>query len=273
MDIEPNDIKKSVSQPEQADQSLINDAQETSSEATDTTKLIAEQMASAITGYVTTVDQLNFVRRGKDQIPIAEVDDFDNELGEWFTAEKAEAVNAELEADPELRFWLIATPNVIVSPGSIKNTAIIYGENLPVGTRVYGQVYDKYTAIELSGTDPDNRKKFQFGLMPSKFTAGLTGSVEQQRAKLRQLQDTKPYMRVPSALEALTYWNTISPEELQPEERSEIFKKTYIRHFDLEEKPIGGRWYVPCTFFNDDGGPVLFRSEATFANQARLLIG
>jgi hypothetical protein len=66
---------------------------------------------------------------------------------------------------------------------------------------------------------------------------------------LRERQAERPTLsaRVPSLLDAVTYWYTLRAQGDKLDDSS-AFDKTYIRHFDLEPQTVGGWQFVPCSY-------------------------
>ena len=88
----------------------------------------------------------------------------------------------------------------------------------------------------------------------------------------RQAKHPDLQARVPSLLDAITYWYSLRAggDKLAD---SSAFDKTYIRHFDLEPKTVG-RWsLVPGSCVDDVGGPRVGYSGAGDQDDVRVAVG
>lgn len=246
---------------------------ETEVEATPYTKeSIAEQLSTSFRGYQFVVDSLNSSRKPKDILFVAAPETLATEFEAWFTEDKLAYVTAAQEADPSMRFTLVATPNVLADHKDIIKVAEIFGKSQPYETYVYDTLYKKYSAQELSGTDPDNGNAVVFSLIPSNYTPEMGGTVIEQRAKLAKLQTENPDLKVPSVLESVTYWQTLRAQGQRLADNT-TFDRTYIRHFDLPEKRVDDWSDVPGSYVGVDGKPRLDGSRAGNACDGRLSVG
>jgi len=231
------------------------------------------QVEGALEVYESVVDQLNSVKAKKEQITIPNREESIAAFDAWFTPEKLDYVAKAMEADPELSFTLVATPNVILSLKQFKDVAKKFGENQPYPTYIWDELYDKYTPAQLcSGTS--YASSFLFSLIPSKLNEGMYGTVTEQRAKLEKLQRSQEtaFLKVPSPLEAVVYWNTLRAQGDRLE-GTDNFDKTYIRHFDLSEQRFDGNLFVPFSCVRGNGEPNLLRSLARDGSDARVAVG
>lgn len=165
---------------------------------------------------------------------------------------------------------LLATPNVIADWQTLQAVAIQFGERQPYETYVYDELYRHYSAEELSGEKTDG--KLRFSIMPSGYTRRLGRSpAETQLASLQQIQAEQPRLsaRVPSVLEAITYWHALRAKNGSVSG----FDKTYIRHFDLKPVRLGSWLRVPDSFVYDVGKPHLDYSYAEGEDDGRVLVG
>jgi len=173
------------------------------------------------------------------------------------------------------RFNLVATPNIEASEAQIVALAEAFGKQQPYETYVYDELYRKgrYTGREFSGKGGND--PVRLSLIPSRRDAVLSGNtVETQVRMLREQQTSKPNLnlRVPSVLDAVTYWYTLRAQGDKLADSS-AFDKTYIRHFDLDPKAVGGWSFVPRSFVNRDGGPGLDLSAVERDGVARVSVG
>jgi hypothetical protein len=91
---------------------------------------------------------------------------------------------------------------------------------------------------------------------------------------LRERQASHPelHARVPSLLDAVTYWYALRAQGDKLDDSS-AFDKTYIRHFDLEPKTVD-RWPgVPDSYVEFGGRPFLRDSLTVRELEARLAVG
>ncbi|RTK94676.1 hypothetical protein EKI60_02090 [Candidatus Saccharibacteria bacterium] len=150
---------------------------------------------------------------------------------------------------------LLATPNVTASWQTLRAMATKFGESQPYETYIYEELYSQYTAEELSGQPTGGA--LRFSIMPSGDTKQLGyAPVNDQLTALRRMQADQPRLnaRVPSVLDALTFWQTLRARG-DALVGSGVFEKTIIRHFDLAAKRLGGWSDVPYSFVLDDGRP------------------
>lgn len=301
MDLKGNGINVSVEAAEQSDQWLIDAAQEIREAAearglevpafagviaveSDTEVIrepldrgevktgVVDQLTAANTAYTTVLDSLNDARKKKDRIEVADAETIEREFTDWFTDEKLELVASAMEADPELRFTLVATPNVTATKDEVIGVAREFGKDQPYETYVYDEIYGRYTPEQLSGTNPENGNSVVFSLVPSKFSPELDGSVAQQRETLAKMQADNPDLRVPSVLEDVAHWQTLRAQG-DSLTTGDVFDRTYVRHFDLPEQRIGGWDDVPGSCVDDGGKPGLSDSRAGRDRYGRVAVG
>ncbi len=305
MDLQGNGIRVSVEAASQSDEWLIASAQEiheaaearglklpfatgvvavegamqdeaeldTPVEAVPVTKeSLQQQLRSTHQGYRDTVDALNNGRRKNSRIEAVLLGVVAAEFDGWLTDEKLAQVAAIQEADPNVQFTLVATPNVLANPKDVIKAAKAFGKNQPYETYVWDDLYNKYSGSELSGTNPENGHAVNFSLIPSTFNPELEGTIEQLRAKFAELQAQNPDLKMPSVLDAVTYWSTLRAQGEQLADGT-TFDRTYIRHFGLPEQRVGDWLDVPDSYVYDDGEPVLDSSIADGRNVARVSVG
>jgi hypothetical protein len=251
----------------------VEAAQETKTlDPSDVKESITNQFNVAYDAYATVVDNLNGVRKKREHVTPADQIKANRELDEWFSDEKLDYVARAMEADPDLRFTLVATPNVLVSKDELVAVAKEFGKKQPYETYVWDPLYEKYTPEQLSGTDPTNHDSVMFSLIPNKTDEDLYGTVEQQKEKFARLQRANPNLKVPSVLESVAYWQTLratDPDLL----KSGAFDRTYIRHFDLPEQRLD-RWLgVPASYVGAGGRPGLGVSDAGNGYRGRVAVG
>ena len=236
-----------------------------------TPESLAEQLTSTYKGYETVSSLLYDGRKKKDHVEISDRETVATEFEAWLSEDKLAYVAKAMEADPELRFTLVATPNVVAKADEIIEIAREFGKNQPYSTSVWSDIYGQYTPSQLSGTDPTNGKSIKFSLIPNKLDPSY-GTVSQQKAALEGLQAGNSFVGVPSVLEDVTFWNTLraSGDSLSA---GAVFERTYVRHFDLPVKRIGVVQSVPSSYVFDVGRPILDVSGAGGDRLARVSVG
>lgn len=239
-------------------------------EALDTKESITDQLSVAFSAYETVSEQLNKGRKKTDRPHVTTEESLAADLSEWLTDEKLAYVASAQEADPELCFTLVATPNTLASAKEIIAIAKAYQ---PYITDVlWEELYARYTAEQLSGTNPQVDSSVVFSLIPSRLDPSLYGTVQKQQAELAKLQATNPDLKVPSVLEAITYWQTLRAQGSKLANHT-TFATAYIRHFDLPVQRVVGGQCVPRSFVSFDGYPCLVGSCADYGDYARVAVG
>ncbi len=239
-----------------------------------TERIIERQLANSYKSLNTMVYFLNQNRRHSDQIIPIEAETFEFEYDNWLTDEKMAYLSQELEADPDLKYTLVATPNIIVGTKSLIAYATEFSKNLPYEPIIGRPYFREYTDVELSGTHPSNHHRVQFSLIPSKYSEEVSGTVKEQRAKLHTLQAKHGFLKVPSVFDALTYWQTIyNRDHGQIAVSNETYLETDIRHFDMPRRSdFHGHRIVPSTAACHGGGSYFGASEAEASGKGRLAI-
>ena len=95
-----------------------------------------------------------------------------------------------------------------------------------------------------------------------------------QLATLERLQANQPnlHMRVPSVMDAITYWQTLRASQGAVSGNG-TFVNTNIRHFNLTPRRRGSFLDAPGSDVDDDGKPNLNVSYAELDIVARVLVG
>ncbi len=238
----------------------------------DTADSLRDQLASAYSAYRTVTRELNEVRRRTQPVPVATEEAAASELTTWLTDDKLAFAARAQEADPALRFTLVATPNILTDAREIAALAREFGKTQPHETYVWDELYSMYTPEQLSGTDPDSGSCVVFSLIPSRMDERLYGSVQQQREVLTDMRTAMPALHVPSVLESIVYWQTLRAQH-DPLADSAAFDFTYIRHFDLPGQRIGDFRGIPSSCGGGGGGPSLSYSRVGLGGPARVAVG
>ena len=169
---------------------------------------------------------------------------------------------------------LLATPNVIADWQTLRDFAVHFGEQQPYETFVYDELYQHYSAEELSG-ELQQGGAVRLSIMPSGYTKQLGRKpVAEQLNTFKKMQVESPSLklRVPSVLDAVTYWQTLRArgDKLSGNGTTD---KTWIRHFNLEPKRVDGWSGVPGSYVRDYGWPRLGNSDADGDGDARVSVG
>lgn len=240
---------------------------------------IREQLASAFAAYKTVAEQLGgkqrLFRKGETALTPNELEKlFASKDREWQANGTYDYLVEQL-IENGARFNLVATPNIEASEAQIVALAESFGKDQPYTTYVYDELYRKghYSGREWSGNSGD--APVRLSLIPSRYDGEISNKpVETQVRLLRERQANRPelHSRVPSLLDAVTYWYALRAQGDKLDDSS-AFDKTYIRHFDLEPKTVG-RWsFVPHSYVDRGGKPSLDYSYAEAEGAARLAVG
>ena len=240
---------------------------------------IREQLASAFAAYKTVAEQLGgkqrLFRKGETALTPNELEKlFASKDREWQANGTYDYLVEQL-IENGTRFNLVATPNIEASEAQIVALAESFGKDQPYTTYVYDELYRKghYSGREWSGNSGD--APVRLSLIPSRYDGEISNKpVETQVYLLRERQANRPelHSRVPSLLDAVTYWYALRAQGDKLDDSS-AFDKTYIRHFDLEPKTVG-RWsFVPLSCVDRGGRPCLDDSNAGDEYGARLAVG
>lgn len=242
---------------------------------------LAEQLPAAIEGYEAVLGTLNQDRPGEDVLPVAAAEVIAAELDVWLTEDKLAYINAVREADPAVQFTLVATPNVFVDSGELFRLAEAFDERLAAKADSEIEFYEKYTAEELSGTDPDNGNAVVFSLVPS--SDDIKGAIPtEMRSQFSALKAEHTFLKVPSPLEAIAYWQALragGDEFADGEIAYHTHRRTSIVHFNLPGRELYylGRMrpHVPDTGVWDGGQASLFyaRAEDENVSPTRVAVG
>lgn len=233
---------------------------------------VTGQLDTAFSGYQTVVEQLNDGRKKKERVDVADPETVEAEFEAWFTEGRATYIAERMEADPELEFTLVATPNVTATADEIIALARQFGGDQPYKTDVWAEIYGKYTPEQLSGTNPEDGTSVKFRLIPNKLDADMYGTVAQQRAQLEKIQADTPFVGVQSVLDDVVAWNTLRANEDRLNTGA-VSERTYARHFDMPNKRLVGWQYVPDSFVHGSGRPFLYGSLVDVDDHARVSVG
>lgn len=151
---------------------------------------------------------------------------------------------------------LVIVPDQVFTRAKLYKLATEFGKKQPYETWICKDFYDQYSPEELCGKPTG--APYRYLLIPDEYNVP-NGTVAEQKARGG---------RVPSVLEAIVFWFA-----LREHGKTLNFDHTYIRHFDLEAKLLGGHLCVPRSCVDRGGEPVLYRSGAAGGVDARLAVG
>lgn len=240
---------------------------------------IREQLSSAFAAYKTVTEQLGgkqrLFRKGETALTPNELERLLAAKDKEWQANGTYDYLVEQLIENGARFNLVATPNIEASEAQVVALAEAFGKDQPYETYVYDDLYRKgrYTGKEWSGNTGDGQVRLS--LIPSKFDSQISNkSVSEQVRLLKERQASRPelHARVPSLLDAVTYWYSLRAGGDKLDDDNAYYK-TYIRHFDLEPKTVD-RWaIVPFSFVGRDGRPYLYNSGVGVGYDSRLAVG
>ncbi len=244
-------------------------------ELDDVKELVTNQFGFASEAYTSLVDGINTDRADDEKYEAAPEDEVRAAFDEWLTEDKLVYVQQLMEADPQLRFTLVATPNIVATFDEIKDIAQSVGDKVGIEPFVWNDLYNRYSAYQLSGADRDDGKPVRFSLMPNKPNQAFYNTALKQRQYLAERQQHYPYPEhVPSVLESVSYWMRLVTEDpMSLKDSPDNATPTYIRHFDLPEHSVGDTVAVPATYLGDDSAyPALYYNPSEGHGFARVAI-
>ncbi|MEO8105277.1 MAG: hypothetical protein ABI602_02980 [Candidatus Saccharibacteria bacterium] len=234
-------------------------------------EFISNNLVTALGGYSEVVDLLNYDRTASNVIKPASAEILETEFNDWLTYSKLNYVRTTQEADPDLHYTLVATPNITASRAEIRQAAV-FGPDQASETSFDAELLLHYSPQQLSGTNPENGKAFMFSLVPNTCYVALRDTVPRQLEKLQSLQMLTPGLKVPSRLETITWWATLSAQA-DDLNHGDVYDRTAVRHFDLPAHKIDRNWCVPHSYVDDRGEVHLSLSDAESINDGRIALG
>lgn len=258
-------------------ESLIDKSE--SPEIEDLKDRIEAQSVTSLLATNNIIDQLNTLRQPKDKLEVPTIEDFryslDEKIEEWRKNGSLEYCTNYIEQNGG-DMMLVATPNIIVSHKRLFALANEFGKSQPYATHIYEEFYKKYSAENLSGPlevgDDRQPKKLRLSLIPTALDPNFEGTMAEQRAKLSELQNLNPNIKVPSVLDTMAYWQTLGApgDELIGDK---TYAKTKVRYFNLKTNYSNLFWSVPCSHVSSSGSPCLNTGFAEYPQVARIAIG
>lgn len=173
------------------------------------------------------------------------------------------------------RYRLVIIPNVDVSESKLVELAEVFGKGQPWQTYVYNDMYQQNLYTPQQWSDSQGAATIRFSLIPTTYDSDLgnrPAAEQQELLKARQARLPKLGLRVPSLLDAISYWYTLRAQG-DKLDTYEALEKTYIRHFDLPPQRLGDWLDVPSSYVSKDGRPGLSGADAEDVRKARLAVG
>src|ERR1039458_5697240 len=221
---------------------------------------VTERLGFTYAGYRTYLNDLNTQREVSNEVPelsATEIEELAHKkMSAWEAAGALDYVREQMEADPDLKFTLVAQPNIKVSGEELKQLALDFAEAQPISPYFDDNFYEHYSSEELSGVI-EGEGPVRFLLIPNKFIV-IVDSAKHQDADLKELQKDKPYLLVPAPAVAPNFWNTLRtsgdlPRSMNTEDFARAIENTGNRHFDLEARPYEKWMAVPKSWIVTDG--------------------
>lgn len=183
----------------------------------------------------------------------------EDELEAWLTSDRLTQARALQEANPDLQFTLAAVPNILVNSRLLVPLHDQFCYHQPGPADIYKKIfrlYDNYDPKLISGTNPHNGLSVKFLLIPDKGDERLKDKgIGQLWSTFKSIQEFNPNFTVPTPFEAEVYRRTLRVKDgaLEGEGTQE---KTYIAHFSMEPRNMGGFTprLFPTSYVNDNGG-------------------
>lgn len=235
------------------------------------------QLGRAYTGYDETIGIIN--ESTGHMLPNAiERADFEQELEAWLTPGRLDLLLEMLVKNPGLDYTLIGTPNVYIGSRTLITMmhAFENGQDVPADINEY--MLHHFSAPQLSGTNPDDGKHVHFSVIFSHSINGeMFAGAHKQRVRLAGLAGQYPgaHLKIPSLLDAVTYWNTLRPQgaALDSESVPDVEQRTAIVHFNVPAGPYELDEPVPCSIVKENGEIQVRYVYDNFATGASIAIG
>lgn len=237
---------------------------------------IKEQLGTAFAGYKTVTRALEgdvLLPRTRNRLVFKRF--FARKQKEWQKNGIYDYLAEELVASGA-HYTLVATPNMEVSTAQIMRLAWGFrtGRKPLFLMEKRDELYLQYSGKELSGnTDGD---PIRLSLIPSRPDNVLTAmTAAEQLQMLRERQKAKPELRlrVPSYLDAVTYWYTLDAQGRELNHYTGAVIRTGIRHFDLEPKEFEGILAQPYSNVDDNEPHSSYAKTSSKFGEARLAVG
>lgn len=238
-------------------------------------EMVKEQAEAACKIYYGMASALDLRIGYNTLIPLREVNRLLEEKdAEWREKGLYDYLADQLSSDGG-QFVLTATPNVVVDGKMLVKLAHLATKGVSRSPEIQQDLFEKaqYSAAQLSGVSGDS--PVRFGLIPTQPDSRFSRlAVPRRQEVLRELQADNPEinMRVPSVLDAITYWHRLSArgEDLHA---FPIQAQTEILHFDLEPVETKAGMMMPESIINNGHGSLYGVSVNYTWYKARLIVG
>ncbi len=233
--------------------------------------LSEELMAQARAAYDTYRDMAVTLRGGEVMTEAAFAGLLERKEAEWRSSGVMDHLVREL-IEKGSRPNLVATPNILADWQQVRALGVEFGKDQPYSTYTNDDFLGQYSAEELSGP-LQGEGPVRLSIIPSVSTLDY-GDVAAHRQQLAALQQEQPALgyRVPSMLDAVAYWQTLRRRGVAME-GGDIWRMTYIRHFDVPERRDVGWTFVPGSVVRDGGLADLDGDDVDMAGDGRLAVG
>lgn len=214
------------------------------------------QLEPAFAAYQTVVGHLNRGRGAETRHDTADQTTLEAALRRWLTADKLTFMANEVSRNPDLRFTLVVTPNVLATGDDVARLADALSDSRIRVDSQFEELTSRYTAEQLSGAQPDNGEFARFSLIPNRpliIKGRDRTTFTEQREELDRLRQDHPFLRAPAVLEALCYFAALREDGLELE-RQFPHTLTNVVHSDLPSIYWGGGLSVPQTRMIPTGG-------------------
>lgn len=243
---------------------------------------IETQLNAAITGYQRLIGSINTNRQPNSPDYITEANRYDIEqlFVDWFTNAKIEQTYRMLQLDPDMKFSLLAVPNITISAEDVMAvTAIPDSTTLAIYSPE--EISGNSAPITKAGSAKPNDRVVNFVLMPDRPTRLIFGTAALQAERLTNFKKIVPDAKVPTVLDTLSYLATKEFEttDFQSSTQGQTIDFS-IRHFNMRRMKVqrpqlynGDMDYVPISGLRQNGKPLLAYSNCMSADTAHIAIG
>lgn len=199
-------------------------------------------------------------------------DDYQAHFESWLSQDKLDYMNEQRDNYPDIDYTLLARPNLISQPSISHYFQTFSAHFANQAGNLDKKLIEFYSSQQLSGSDQSSNGTLSFQLMPNSYTPDLFDKPQGQIAKLATLQAEHPFLKVPSLLDVIAYWENLKAQGRQLESDVDIRHLTYVRHFDLPPVEVDGLPRIPVSFISIGGNPYIIGSDSHCASFGRLAI-
>lgn len=169
------------------------------------------------------------------------------------------------------RHYLVPTPNVELSHNQIYDLVIAFGEE-QLGTSTEKSyyldvgLYDKFANEALSDFSTDD-KPIHFCLIPNGYIDNYSNAINDRDNNLLpeildriySVQDEKPFLGIPSVLDAIVYWFSLRAAEVDLLDQETVGGLTTVNHLNVAPKGKSAlsQFYPKSGLDSETGKPYL----------------